>query len=100
MSGYAWTTNARRSDQPVEPGQQAPQVGWRFVDGNYFQAMQIRSADMAGVALPQQALRILEANTLDSLHESLRTIGLTLESRRAPMEVLVVDQIEKTPTDN
>jgi putative ABC transport system permease protein len=41
MSGYAWTTNARRSDQPVEPGQQAPQVGWRFVDGNYFSAMQI-----------------------------------------------------------
>jgi putative ABC transport system permease protein len=41
MSGYAWTTNARRSDQPLEPGQQAPQVGWRFVDGNYFQAMRI-----------------------------------------------------------
>ena len=65
-----------------------------------FQAMQIRSADMAGVALPQQALRILESNTLDSLHESLRKIGLTLESRRAPMEVLVVDNIDKTPTEN
>ena len=47
-----------------------------------FQAMQIRSADTAGVALPQQALRILESNTLDSLHEWLRKIGLTLESRR------------------
>jgi predicted permease len=41
MSGYAWTTNARRSDRPVEPGQQAPSVGWRFVHGNYFQTMRI-----------------------------------------------------------
>ena len=41
MSGYAWTTNARRSDRPVEPGQQAPQVGWRFVHGEYFQTMRI-----------------------------------------------------------
>ena len=65
-----------------------------------FQAMQIRSADTAGVALPAQALRLIENNTLDSLHESLRRIGLTLESRRAPMEVLVVDQIEKAPTEN
>ena len=65
-----------------------------------FQAMQIRSADMAGVALPAQALRVLENNTLDSLHESLRKIGLTLASRRAPMDVLVVDSIEKTPSEN
>lgn len=65
-----------------------------------FQAMQIRSADMAGVALPAQALRFLENNTLDSLHESLRKIGLTLESQRAPMEVLVVDQINSAPTEN
>ena len=41
MSGYAWTTNARRSDRPVEPGQPAPQVGWRFVHGDYFQTMRI-----------------------------------------------------------
>ena len=41
MSGYSWTTSARRSDRPVEPGQQAPQVGWRFVHGEYFQTMRI-----------------------------------------------------------
>ena len=62
--------------------------------------MQIRSADMAGAALPAQALHLLESNTVDSVHQSLRKIGLTLESRRAPMEVLVVDQIEKAPTEN
>ena len=41
MSGYAWTTNARRPDQPLDPGAQAPTVGWRFVYGNYFETMDI-----------------------------------------------------------
>jgi putative ABC transport system permease protein len=41
MSGYSWTTAARRSDRPLEPGQQSPQAGWRFVHGEYFQAMHI-----------------------------------------------------------
>lgn len=41
MSGYSWTTGARRSDRPLAPGEQAPNVGWRFVHGNYFEAMRI-----------------------------------------------------------
>jgi putative ABC transport system permease protein len=41
MSGYAWTTSARRADRPLEQGQHAPQSGWRFVHGDYFQAMRI-----------------------------------------------------------
>jgi len=62
MSGYAWTTNARRSDRPVEPGQQAPQVGWRFVHGDYFQTMRIplkygrTFSDADNVKAPQVAI--------------------------------------------
>jgi putative ABC transport system permease protein len=41
MSGYSWTMAARRSDQVIEPGQRAPQVGWRFIHGDYFRAMRI-----------------------------------------------------------
>ena len=41
MSGYAWTTNARRADQQLAPGDQAPTVGWRFIHGDYFKAMRI-----------------------------------------------------------
>jgi predicted permease len=41
MSGYSWTTAARRADRPLEPGQQAPHVGWRFVHGDYFVTLQI-----------------------------------------------------------
>jgi predicted permease len=41
MSGYSWTTNARRADTPVTPGAAVPSVGWRFVHGDYFNAMRI-----------------------------------------------------------
>lgn len=41
MSGYSWTTNARRSDRPLAPGEAAPSVGWRFIHGNYLQTMRI-----------------------------------------------------------
>lgn len=39
MSGYAWTTRARRADQAIAPGDQPPSVGWRFVHANYFQTL-------------------------------------------------------------
>jgi len=41
MSGYSWTTNARRSDRPLAPGEVAPVVGWRFIHADYLQAMRI-----------------------------------------------------------
>ena len=41
MSGYSWTMIARRADRPLEPGQQAPSVGWRFIHGDYFKTMRI-----------------------------------------------------------
>jgi uncharacterized protein (TIGR03435 family) len=65
-----------------------------------YMGMLVRAADSRGVALPPQAQRILETSTLDSLFESLRKVGLTLEPQRAPIDMLVVDQIEKTPTEN
>jgi len=65
-----------------------------------FQAMRIRAAQFAGVVLPPEALRFLETAGIDSISDSLRKVGLSLESRRAPIEYLVVDHIEKTPTEN
>ena len=35
-----------------------------------------------------------------SLVASLRKLGLKLERRKAPIEVLVIDKVEKVPTEN
>jgi uncharacterized protein (TIGR03435 family) len=65
-----------------------------------YQGMLIRSAEAAGVSLPPQALRLIETSTLDSLFDSLRKVGLSLEAKRLPLDVLVVDHMEKAPTAN
>ena len=63
-------------------------------------AMQIRSAVAAGVVLPPEAMRALDGASGDSLFAAVQTLGLKLESRKAPLEVLVVDKMEKMPTEN
>jgi uncharacterized protein (TIGR03435 family) len=65
-----------------------------------YQAMLIRSAIAAGVVLPPEALRALAGSSGDSLLNALERLGLKLETRKAPLAVLVVDHIEKTPTEN
>jgi uncharacterized protein (TIGR03435 family) len=60
----------------------------------------IRSGINAGVVLPPQALRLLDGANADPFSNPLRTVGLTLESRKAPLDVIVVDAIAKTPTEN
>jgi uncharacterized protein (TIGR03435 family) len=65
-----------------------------------YRAMQIRSAIAAGVVLPPQAMKLLEENSGDSLFSAIAALGLKLDTRKAPIEVLVVDEILKTPTEN
>jgi len=63
------------------------------------QTLMIRAAINAGAQLPPQALRLLDdgGNPLESAADQL---GLKLESRRMPIEILIIDQISKAPTDN
>lgn len=63
-------------------------------------AMLIRSAISAGVQLPPEAMRLLEGSTDASLFASIHDVGLKLDPRKAPMEMLVVDSVLKTPTEN
>jgi uncharacterized protein (TIGR03435 family) len=93
---------ARFTDRPV--------VDMTALKGHYdfalelspedFGAMGIRAAIAAGVALPPQALQAAEAASGDSLFNAVEKLGLKLESRKAPVEVLVIDHAEKTPTEN
>jgi uncharacterized protein (TIGR03435 family) len=47
---------------------------------------------------PNQLAGVPEQGT--SIMSSLQSLGLKLEARKSPMEVLVVDRIEKSPTEN
>ncbi len=62
--------------------------------------MMIRSALNAGIVLPPQAYRALDGASGDPFSGPLGQFGLTLESRKAPLDVIVVDDMRKTPTDN
>lgn len=62
--------------------------------------LMVRSGVNAGVAFPPQALRLLDGANADPLSGPLRDVGMTLESRKAPLDVVVVDSIARTPTEN
>jgi uncharacterized protein (TIGR03435 family) len=64
-----------------------------------YRAMLIRSAVAAGVTLPPQALQALQGSD-GSMFSALKPLGLKLESRKAPVEVLVVDSANKMPAEN
>jgi putative ABC transport system permease protein len=83
MSGYSWTMAARRSDQPLEAGQQAPQVGWRFVHGDYFKAMRIplqhgRTFTDADTATAPQVTIVNEALARRYFGDPAAAVGRTM----------------------
>ena len=61
--------------------------------------MMVRAALANGVPIPPQALRRLSASG-ESFTVALRGLGLKLEKQKAAQEVLVVDGVRKTPTEN
>jgi uncharacterized protein (TIGR03435 family) len=92
---------ARFTDRPV--------VDMTGLKGNYdftielspedFRAMGIRAAIAAGAQIPPQVLQQFESSG-DSLGNALGKLGLKLEPRKAPIEVLAVDHIDKEPSEN
>jgi uncharacterized protein (TIGR03435 family) len=95
-------TMARFSDRPI--------VDMTGLVGSYnftiklsdedYNAMRIRSAISAGVQLPPQAMKLLEMSSGDSLASALKALGLKMEARKSPLQVLVVESADKTPTEN
>ena len=62
--------------------------------------MSIRAGLVAGVVLPPSVLALLDKPWGDSLNNALSKVGLTLASRKSPLEVIVIDSIDKKPTEN
>jgi len=93
---------ARFADRPI--------VDMTELKGNYdfsmemapedFRAMMIRAALGAGVPLPPEAARRMESSDSASLFSAVEGLGLKLEQRKAPLAVVVIDQMERTPVEN
>jgi uncharacterized protein (TIGR03435 family) len=65
-----------------------------------YRPMLIRSAVAAGATLPPQALQLLDGTSSSALSDALQQVGLRLDARKAPLDVIVVDEAQKTPTAN
>lgn len=87
-----------------------PIVNMTALTGNYdltlvltpedYRELLIRSAVNAGVDLPPQALRLLDNGPPVSLFDAIDQAGLHLDSRKLPLDLIVVDQALQMPTDN
>lgn len=65
-----------------------------------YRGLLIRSAVKAGVTLPPDIVRLMDGVSGESLFMSLQTVGLKMDSRKAPIDVMVIDQASKTPKAN
>jgi uncharacterized protein (TIGR03435 family) len=93
---------ARFADRPV--------VDMTNLKGNYdftmefspedFRVMMIRTAIAQGTVLPPEVLKLADASAGDTLFAAVERLGLRLEPRKAPIEVLVIDQARKMPIEN
>ncbi len=87
-----------------------PIVDMTGLDGRYdfgldlteedYRLMLIRAGVNSGVVLPPAALRLLENGSPVSLFDALQKVGLKLDARKAPLDVVIIDEARKTPTDN
>jgi len=64
-----------------------------------YRTIQIRSALKSGITLPPEAAQMAELPT-ESLTAAIEATGLRVEARRAPVEVIVIDRVARTPTEN
>lgn len=65
-----------------------------------YRNMLIRAGVNRGLTLPPEALRLLDTGSPVSLFRAAEQLGLKLDTRKVPLDLLVVDEIRKTPTEN
>jgi uncharacterized protein (TIGR03435 family) len=66
-----------------------------------YQAMLLRAAISVGASLPPEAMRLIDSTSGGAgLSDALQQVGLRLEARKAPLDVLTIDDALKIPTAN
>ncbi len=91
-------------------GQQV--VDMTGIEGNYIVSFDISMADIMNLArsmgaavpnMPSNAQAPADAASdpgASSIYKTVQTLGLKLESRRSPTDQLIIDRVEKMPTEN
>jgi uncharacterized protein (TIGR03435 family) len=65
-----------------------------------YQGLLVQAALNHGVSPQARALGALDAVANEPLSARLQPFGLQLEPRKAPLDVIVIDSMRRTPTDN
>jgi uncharacterized protein (TIGR03435 family) len=65
-----------------------------------YMAMMMRSAVLRGAKLPPEAQALLDSSPPSAIGDALEQVGLKLDERKAPLDILVIDSALKTPTAN
>jgi uncharacterized protein (TIGR03435 family) len=63
------------------------------------QIISMRAAVNAGIALPPQAMSMLDAGG-NPLVTAVEQLGLKLDARKAPVDAVIVDDVRRTPIEN
>jgi uncharacterized protein (TIGR03435 family) len=65
-----------------------------------FQTMWIWAAMAGGAEVPPQLIPRGDGLSLDSVVNSMKDVGLQLERGKGPVDILVVDSVQRKPTEN
>jgi uncharacterized protein (TIGR03435 family) len=87
-----------------------PVVDMTELKGSYQVALDLSMDDLknvakaAGMAMPGGDAAKAAAEASDpsgsSIFQSVQQMGLKLEARKAPLDIIVIDHLEKAPTEN
>ncbi len=81
----------------IEP---EPVVNSTGEQGRYQITLEISLAELEAVRSGPHDYADLKAARLKAVRDALKKFGLQLERRKAPVEMLVIDNLEKTPIEN
>ena len=90
-----------------------PVVDMTKIEGNYDIALEVSMEDLSGMRRmgmmagpgpgargPEEGAPAPESTPAPSIFTAVQQLGLKLESRKAPIDFIVVDRAEKVPTEN
>ncbi|HLK69488.1 MAG TPA: TIGR03435 family protein [Bryobacteraceae bacterium] len=77
-----------------------PVVNATGEQGRYQITLEISLAELEAVRSGPHDYADIQSAKLKAARDGLKKLGLQLERRKAPVEMLVIDNVEKTPTEN